>query len=164
MDPDDGAAEPLLVGADLGGEIRERGLAAVFPAQLLTSGLYLPTLPANAARPRVLAERIDHGPTHTPLGKRLELDAATFVETLCRVDETDDPVLDKIADVDRVGHGRGNAAGQLLDKGDTCNDSRILCGAMGAHDRHLGTRIAQLGYHTAEPVLSSPRADDESRL
>jgi len=67
---------------------------------LLAGGLELPALPADAARPRILAERVDHRATNSTFGKRLELDAAGLVKALGCVDEADDSILDKIADVD----------------------------------------------------------------
>src|SRR3954466_1592284 len=89
VDADDGAAEPLLIGTDLGGEVRQRRLATVFAAKLFARRFDLAPLAANAARPRILAERIDHGATHAPLRECLELDAATLVETLGRIDQTE---------------------------------------------------------------------------
>ena len=139
VDSDDGAAEPLLVGTDLGGQVGERRLAAVFAAELLARRLDLAALPADAARPGVLAEGVDHGAADSPFGECLELDAAVFVEAMGRIDEADDPVLDEIPDVDRVGHGCRHAAGKLLDERDAGNDSRIFFGAMGAHERDLRT-------------------------
>ena len=100
VDADDGAAEALLVGADLRGEVGERRLAAELAAQLLARRLELAALAANAARPGVLAQRVDHRAADPPLGEGLELDAARLVEAVRGVDQTDDPVLDEIADVD----------------------------------------------------------------
>jgi len=67
---------------------------------LLPGGLELPALPADAARPCILAERVDHRATNSTFGKRLELDAASLVKAVGCVNEADDSVLDKIADVD----------------------------------------------------------------
>ena len=39
-----------------------------------------------------------------------------LVEAVGGVDEPDDAVLDEIADVDRVRHRRGDAAGELFDE------------------------------------------------
>jgi len=43
-------------------------------------------LPADASRPRVLAQRVDHRAADTTFGERLELDPARFVEAVRRVD------------------------------------------------------------------------------
>ena len=155
MDPDDRAAEPLLVGADLGGEVSERRLASMLAAQLFAGGLDLAPLAADASGPRILPEGVDHRAANAPFGKCLELDAASLVEAVRRVDEPDDSILHQIADVDRVRHRRRDAAGELLDEGDAGNDSRILLmnDVKGAHERDLRTRIGQRRYHTAEPDL-----------
>ena len=68
--------------ADLGGEVGQRRLAAELAAQLLARGLELAPLAAHAARPGVLAQRVDHRAAHAPLGEGLELDAAVLVEAV----------------------------------------------------------------------------------
>ena len=83
-------------------------------AQLLARGFQLAALTADAARPGVLAQRVDHRAADAPLGERLELDAARLVEAVRGVDQTDDAVLDEIADIDRVRHRGRHAAGELL--------------------------------------------------
>jgi hypothetical protein len=45
--------------------------------KLLARRLNLAALPADAARPGVLAEGVDHGASNAPFGERLELDAAS---------------------------------------------------------------------------------------
>ena len=69
---------------DLGGEVGQRRLAAQLAAQLLARGLELAALAANAARPGVLAQRVDHRAADAPLGEGLELDAARLVEAVAR--------------------------------------------------------------------------------
>jgi hypothetical protein len=43
-----------------------------------------------------------------------------------RVNQSDDPVLDEVADVNRVGHGRRYPASKLLDERKAGNDAGIL--------------------------------------
>jgi len=116
VDPDDGAAQALLVGADLGRQIRQRRLVAQLAAQRLARGLELAALAAHASRPRLAPERVDHRPAHAPLGEGLELDAAPLVEPMGGIDEAHDPVLHQVPDVDRVRHRRREAARESLDK------------------------------------------------
>ena len=85
--------------------------------RLLARRLELATHAAHAARPRVLAERVDHRAANAALGERLELDAAPFVEALGGVDQTDDAILNEIAQVDRMRHGRRHPPRQRLHKG-----------------------------------------------
>ena len=98
-------------------------------AQLLARRLELATHAADAARPGVLAQRVDHGAADTPFGEGLELDAAAFVEALGRIDEADDAVLNEIAQIDGVRHGGGHAARQRLHKGEAGLDP---CGIPGS--------------------------------
>ncbi len=85
---------------DLGGQVGQRRLAPEFAAQFLAGGLELTALTADAARPGVLAQRVDHRATDATLGKRFELDTARLVEAVRGIDETDDAVLDEIANID----------------------------------------------------------------
>jgi len=126
VDADDGAAEALLVRSHLGGEVGERRLASELAPQLLARRFELTPLAADAARPRVLAQRVDHGAADAAFGKGFELDPARLVETMRCVNQSNDPVLDEIADVDRVGHGRRYSASKLLDKRKAGNDAGIL--------------------------------------
>ena len=68
--------------SDLRGEVGERRLVAQLAAQLLARGLELAALAADAARPGVLAQRVDHRAAHAALGEGLELDAAVLVEAV----------------------------------------------------------------------------------
>ena len=141
VDADDRAAEPLFVGAHLRGKLRKRRLAAELAAQLLARRLELAALAAHATRPGVLAQRVDHGAADAPLGKGLELDPARFVEAVRGVNQPDDAVLDEVADVDRVGHGRRHSSGKLLDERKTGNDAGIFFAGSGtarAHDVSSG--------------------------
>src|SRR6185503_12642207 len=114
VDTNDRAAETLLVGAHAGGQIGQRRFATHFATERFARGLELTALAADAARPGILAQRVDHRPADAPFGERLELDASGLVEAVRRVDQADDPVLDEIPDINRVRHGRGNATGELL--------------------------------------------------
>ena len=131
VDADDGAAEPRLVGADARREIRERRLGAQLAPQLFARGLELAALTADAARPGVATQRVDHRAADPALGERLELDAARFIEAAGRVDEADHPVLHQIAELDRVRHRRGDAPRQRLDKGQSGGDAVAMMGGEG---------------------------------
>ena len=48
VDADDGAAEPLFIRTDLGGQIRERRLAAMLAAKLFAGGLDFAALAPHA--------------------------------------------------------------------------------------------------------------------
>jgi len=100
VDPDDRPPQALLIRSHLCGEVGERRLASQLATQLLARRLELAALTAHAARPGVLAERVDHRPPDAAFRECLELDAARFVESVRGVDQPDDPVLDEIADVD----------------------------------------------------------------
>jgi len=104
VDADDRAVQALLVDAGLGGQVRDRGLASELAAQFLAGGLELAPLPAHAARPRVLAQRVDHRAADTAFREGFKLDAPAFVKPVRGVDEPDDAVLNEIADVDGVRH------------------------------------------------------------
>jgi hypothetical protein len=93
---------------------------------LLARGFELAALPADTARPRILAESIDHRPANPALRKRFKLDPARFVETLGGVDQADNTVLDEVTDIDRMGHGCCHAASKLFNERDARDHSRIL--------------------------------------
>ena len=124
------SSEPILCG-----QIGQRRLVAQLAAQLLARGLELAPLTAHAARPGVLAERVDHRAANPPLGERLELDAARLVEAVRGIDQTDDAVLDEVADVDRMGHCGRHATGELLDERNARRSTRGLSvrWLLGAH-------------------------------
>ena len=104
---------------------RQRGFAAELTAQLLARGFQLTPLPAHPARPCVLAQRVDHGAAHAPLGERLELDTSRVIEAAGRIDEADHPVLDEIPNIDGVGHRCSHAAGKLLDERERGNNAWV---------------------------------------
>ena len=114
------------VGADAAGEVGQRRLGAKLAAQLLARGFELAADAADAARPGIAAERVDHRAADAPFGKRLELDAAALVEAVGGVDEAEHAVLDEVAEVDRMRHGRRHAARQRLDKRQTRGHSFLL--------------------------------------
>ncbi|OFW01406.1 MAG: hypothetical protein A3I61_18240 [Acidobacteria bacterium RIFCSPLOWO2_02_FULL_68_18] len=154
VDPDDGPAEALLVGPDPGREIRQRRLASQLTPELLARRLELAPLPAHPARPGILAQRVDHGPAHAPLGKRLELDAPGVVEPARRVDEADHSVLDEVSDVNRMRHRRGNAAGELLHERNRSNHARVNSSGRGAHQGTSGVSVWQLEYQAVQASAS----------
>jgi len=143
VDADDGLAEPFLVGADLVGEVGERGFVAERGAQLLARGLQLAPDPADTARPGVLAQGIDHGPADAAFRERLELDPARVVEAVGGIDQADHAVLHQVAQVDRVRHGRRHAAGQCFNERNTGFNAagftrrRVFVGDLGSHRGHL---------------------------
>jgi hypothetical protein len=126
VDPDDRSTEALLVGSDLRGEIRQGWFVSQFPAQLLASGFEFPALPADSTRPGVLAQSVDHGSPDSTFSERLELDAARLVKPVRCVDEPNHTILDKISNVDRVGHRGRDTSGELFYKGNAGNNARIL--------------------------------------
>jgi len=133
IDANDRAAQPLLVRTHLRGQVRERRLASQLPAQRFTRRLELAALAPHTTRPGILAQRVDHRAADAPFGKRLELDAAAFIEAAGGIHEPNDPVLDEITDVNRVRHRGRNAAGELLDERNAGNDPRVFLGTVGAH-------------------------------
>src|SRR5262249_42600803 len=106
-----------------------RRFVSQLAAERFTRGIELAALAADAARPRVSAQRVDHRATHAPFGKRLELDSAIRIEAMRRVDQSKHAVLDQVADVDRVGHRGGHAARECLDKRQAGDDTAVLSGS-----------------------------------
>jgi len=115
-DAHDHLAEALLVGAHRGGQVGQRRLVTERDAQPLARGFELAAHAAHAARPGVLAQRVDHRAADASLGEGLELDAARLFEPPCRVDQAEDAVLHQVAEVDGVRHRGGDAARQRLDE------------------------------------------------
>ena len=107
---------------------------AQFPSELLACRFELAALAAHAAWPGVLPKGVDHRAPDPTFGERLELDAARLVEAVRRVNQTDDTILDKIPNVDGMGHRGCDATGKLFDERETgCNariDSELLWGRM----------------------------------
>ena len=108
------------------GEIGKCRLGAELAAQLFSRGFELAAHAADAARPGVATQRVDHRASDAPLGERLELDAAVLVETVRGVDEPEHSVLDEVAKVNRMRHGRRHASGQRFDEGQTGGDALLL--------------------------------------
>ena len=152
VDADDRAAEPFLVGTDTGGEVGQRRLVAQLAAQRLAGGVELAALAAHAARPGVAAQRVDHRPADAPFGERLEFDPAVLVEPVRRVDQAEDPVLNEVADVDRVRHRRRHAARERLHEGKARNDTSVLTGDNG------------LNAHSVTPVVARKNPKSQSRF
>jgi hypothetical protein len=69
------------------------------------------------------------------------------------IDQADHSVLDEVPDINRVGHGRGNATGKLLDERDTGDNAGVLSGDLRAHRMSSGAPIRQPRYQTAEPAV-----------
>jgi len=153
VDADNRAAQALLVGPDLRGQVGERRLATELAAQLLAGSFQLTALTAHATRPGILAERVDHRPPDPPFGKRLELDTPGLVEAVRGIDETDDAVLDEVANIDRMGHRGRHAARELFDEGDAVDDAGVVGAGLGAHVMccSSGPSLSQPKYQTAQP-------------
>ena len=137
VDAHDGAAQALLVGADARGKVGHRRLVAELAAQRFARRVELAALAADAARPGVLAERVDHRAANAPFGERLELDPAIFVEAVRGVDQTEHAVLDEITDVDRVRHRGGHAPSKRFDEWNSGDDAMFPIGGgdrLGAHE------------------------------
>ena len=97
----------------------------------LARGFELASLATDAARPGVLAKRVNHRAADAALGKRLELDAARLVEAVRRVDETEDAILNEIAEVDRVRHRGRHSPGERLYERKPCDDPVVGRGSYG---------------------------------
>ena len=131
VDAHDGAAQPLLVGSHACRQVGHRRFVTQFAAQRFAGGIELAALASNAARPRILSERVDHRAAHPPFGEGLELDAASFIEPVRGVDQAEDAVLNQVADVDGVRHRSRHAASQRFDKRQAGDDSAVLGGGSG---------------------------------
>jgi hypothetical protein len=104
--------------------------------QRLASGIEFTALAPHAARPRIFSKCVDHRTAHPPFGEGLELDASRFVEAVSGIDEAEDPILDQVANVDRVRHRSRHAASQCFDKRQAGYDSAVLSGGSGMNS-HL---------------------------
>jgi len=122
-------------------------------AQLLASRFELATHAANTARPRVLAQRIDHRAADTPLGECLELDPPRIVEAMGGIDQADHTVLDEVAEINRMRHGCCHAPGKRFNKRQPC----FYTGGRGSF--HVACPKA-----TAMPELQKRRREPEPKL
>ena len=120
---------------DARGEVGKRRLVPKLATQRFARGIELAPLAADAARPGIAAQRVDHRAADAPLGEGLELDAARLVEAVGGVDQAEDAVLHEVADVDRVRHRRRHAARERLDKRKPGDDAAVLArgNGLGAH-------------------------------
>jgi hypothetical protein len=123
---------------------------AKLASKLFARSLELPTLAADAAGPGILAQSVNHGSPNATFGERLELDTAPLIKPVRCVDEPYDTILDKISDVDRVGHRGRNTSGKLLYEGNAGNNARILRNNLGAHECDLRRHVRQLRYQPGE--------------
>ena len=112
-------------------EVRQRRLGAELAPQLLARRFELAALTADAARPGVAAERVDHRAAHPPLGEGLELDARALVEAAGRVDEPDHAVLHQVAELDRMRHRGRHAARERLDERQSGGNAIAMVAARG---------------------------------
>ncbi len=112
------------------------GCLSQLASQRFARRIQFAALTADAARPRVFSQRVDHRAAHAPFGERLELDAALLVEAVRRVDQAEHAVLNEIADVDRVRHRGGHPPGERFNKGNTGDDAAVLTGGdwLDAHE------------------------------
>jgi len=113
------------------------------PTELFAGRFQLAPLPAHTARPGVLAQRVDHRTPDSPFGKGFKLDPARLIEAVGRVYQTDDAILHKIPDINRMGHRSCDAASQLLHEGDASKDSRVVRTNLGAHECDLRRQVRQ---------------------
>jgi len=113
------------------------------PTELLARRFQLAPLPPHAARPGVLAQRIDHCAPDSPFGERFKLDPARLIEAVSRVYQTDDTILHEIPDINRMGHRCCDAASQLLHERDASEDSRVVRTNLGAHECDLRRQVRQ---------------------
>jgi len=73
---------------------------AKLATQRFTRSFQLASLAANATRPGVTAERVNHRASDAPLGKGLELDPAAGIEPVRGIDQAEYTVLHEIPEVD----------------------------------------------------------------
>jgi hypothetical protein len=104
VDANDGSRETHFIRSHTRGEVRHRRFGSQLLAQLLARGFQLTALAADAARPGILSERVDHRAAHPPLGEGFELDPPGFVIAACGVDQADHAVLHEVGQLDRVRH------------------------------------------------------------
>ena len=100
------SSEPIFVARSA-----SDGLTPELATELFPRGLEFAALAPDAARPRVFAQRVDHGTADAAFSKGFELDPAAFVEAVGRVNESKHAVLHQVADVDGVGHRGRNSTG-----------------------------------------------------
>ena len=154
-DADDGAAEARLVGADAGGQVGQGRLGARLAAQRLAGRLELAALTADAARPGVLAQRVDHGAADAALGEGLELDAATVVVAMRGVDQADHPVLHQVTEVDRVRHRRSHPTGNGLDERQAGDDTILRGHGVDGEVGHVVSGCRSRGRSRAPPRVDA---------
>jgi len=145
LDADDGAAEPLLVGAEVGREVGERGLAAGADAQRLAGGLELPADATHAAGPGVAAQGVDHGAADPALGKGLEADAPVCVVPVHGVDEADHPILHQVAHIHARRHRGGHSTCEGLDERPAGDHATLLVFTKGLQHVSLLSTRCRLG-------------------
>jgi len=126
VDAHDRAAQPLFVRPELVGKIRQRWLVSQLTPELLARRFEFTPLAAHASRPCIFSQRVNHCPAYTALGKGLELDASSLIESVGGINQSDHAVLDEISDIDGMRHRRGHATGKLLNERYTCDNSRVL--------------------------------------
>ncbi|HVQ17208.1 MAG TPA: hypothetical protein VMS40_26570 [Vicinamibacterales bacterium] len=161
VDADDGPTKALFVGPDLRGEVGQGRLVPQLPSQLFTCRFELAALAANATWPGVLTQRVNHCAPDATFGERLEFDTARLVETMRGVDEPNDTVLDKISDVDRVGHRGRDTSSELFYERNAVDNARILRNCLGAHECDLRRHVRQLRYQRGESTRIPVQLRDE---
>jgi len=137
VDANNGAAKPLLVGSELLRQVGKGRFVAELAAELLARGLQLAALTADAARPGILTQRVDHRSADSALREGLEFDTPGLVKAMSRVDQANDAILDEVTDIDRVRHGRRNTAGKLFNEGYARDDSRMITDGLLLGAAHL---------------------------
>jgi len=135
VDAHDHLAQARFIRSHGGGQVGQRRLVAEREAQPFAGGFKLAAHAAHAPRPRVLAQRVDHRSPDAPFGERLELDAARFLEPPRRVDEANHAVLNQVAQVDGVWHGRRHSARQGFHERNASLDAGVdgVGGLLGDH-------------------------------
>jgi len=163
IDSNDRSAKALFVGTHFGREICQRRFVTQLAPQLLAGGFELPSLAANPSRPGILAQSVNHGSPDATFSERLELDAAPLVEPVRCVDEPNHTILDKISNIDRVGHRGRNTSGELFYKGNAGNNARILRTNLGAHACDLRRHVRQPRYQRDESTRIAVQRRDGIR-
>jgi len=161
VDAHDHAAEAFLVGAEMGGQVGQRRLGAGRDAQRLAGGLDLAAHAADAARPGVATQRVDHGAAHAALGKCLEADTAPLVVAVDGVDEAEHAVLDEVADIDARRHRGRHATRQGFHERPAGDHPTLLVFTKGL--QHVSLLSLAAGISSAGPGSHRHRPSIEQR-
>ena len=145
----------------MGGQVGQGRLATGAGAERLTRGLEFAPDAADATRPGVAPERVDHGAANAAFGEGLEADAAFFVVAVHGIDEADHPVLHEVADVHARRHRSGHPARKRFHERPAGDHATLLVFTKGLQHvsllslaRRLG--VGGTGLHRCRSSLEQP--------